>query len=254
MLEKINILKLNINKDSLEKIVSNSIKLIKNKKKHYICVPNSYYTVLANEDFKIRDIVNNARFAIPDGMPLVWYSKTFKKSLEKRISGYDLFIEYCKKMDKEKMSCFFMGGKNEAILKKIIGRLNQDFKNIKVVGYYVPPFVDEFRGKNKKNILDAINWKKPDVVWVGLSAPKQEKWIYDNIEKLDIGMACGIGAVFDFYSNNIKRAPVWMQKSGLEWFYRTLVDPRLLKRYIIYNTKYIFMIARDIIKRIFKRV
>ena len=254
MLEKIKILNLNINRDSLDDIVNCSVDLIKKGKKHRICVPNSYLAVLANENSEILDIVNNSEFVIPDGMPLVWYSKTFKKPLMSRIAGYDLFIHYCRKINKEKMSCFFLGSRDEIVVKEIIRRVRKDFSNIKVKGFYIPPFVSEIKGEINEKVIDDINKKKPDVVWVGLSAPKQEKWISDNIKELKIGMACGIGAVFDFYSNNIKRAPIWMQKVGLEWFYRILADPkRLIKRYIIYNTKFIFLIIKNIFKRIFKR-
>jgi len=251
--EKIKILKIKINCDRLESIVNKSVELVKEGEKHYICVPNAYLTVVANEREEILNIINNALFVIPDGTPLVWYSKTYKKSLYQRITGYEFFIRYCKKMSENKMSCFFFGGKDRETIKKIIERLKKEFKGIKVRGYYVPPFIDKIEGKIKKEILKVINKNKPDVVWVGLSAPKQEKWIYDNINQLDIGMACGIGAVFDFYSDNIKRAPLLMQKAGLEWLFRILVDPkRLFKKYLIYNSKFLFLIIIDICKRIFK--
>ncbi|MCK5567053.1 MAG: WecB/TagA/CpsF family glycosyltransferase, partial [Actinomycetia bacterium] len=228
MSEKIEILNIKINRDKLDSIISESISMAKEKRKHYICVPNAYSTVIANRDKDFREIINKAAFTIPDGMPLVWYSKTFKKSLEARISGFELFNAYSRQMDKKKMSCFFFGGKDELVAEAIIKKFKDEFKNIIVSGHYVPPFLNEFKEAEKQKIQKAINSCRPDVVWVGMSAPKQEKWISNNIEDLNIGMACGIGAVFDFYSGEIRRAPGWMQKTGLEWLYRVLADPKRL--------------------------
>jgi len=253
MIEKISILKLDISRNKLDEIVKSSISMVKDGARHYVCVPNAHLAVVANDDSEILNIINNAYFVIPDGMPLVWYSKTFSKPLLQRISGYDFFINYCKYMDREKMSCFFFGGENEEVVKKVISRLREDFSGIKVKGYFVPPFLPEFNGGIKKEIADVINTKKPDIVWVGLSAPKQEKWIYDNIDNLDIGMACGIGAAFNFYSSSVRRAPKWMQKSGFEWLYRAFAEPkRLMKKYFIYNTKFIILVLKDIFKRVFR--
>ena len=142
---------------------------------------------------------------------------------------------------------------SEKVLEKIKDRLKNEFKNIRVYGYYCPPFMDSFTDEIDNKIIDMINRCKPDILWVGLSAPKQEKWIYKNIDKLNIKMACGIGAVFNFYSGYVKRAPKWMQKIGLEWFYRIIAEPkRLLKKYLVYNTKFILLVFRDIFGRVFR--
>jgi len=253
MLEKINILKLDINRNELDEIVEGSISLVRKGVKHYICVPNAYLTVIANSDNEVLNIINKADFVIPDGMPLVWYSKTFKKSIPSRISGSDFFYQYNRKMDNFGMSCFFLGGKDEKVVQGMVRKIKKDFNHIKIAGYFVPPFMEEFKGSIKKEILSIINKKKPDVVWVGLSAPKQERWIYDNIRRLDARMICGVGAVFNFYSGNVKRAPMWMQKIGFEWLFRILVEPRrLFKKYIVYNTKFIILVFKDIFRRIFK--
>jgi N-acetylglucosaminyldiphosphoundecaprenol N-acetyl-beta-D-mannosaminyltransferase len=156
-------------------------------------------------------------------------------------------------MDENKMSCFLFGGENEDVARRIIKRMKEDFRNIEIVGYFTPPFVEEFKGAIKEKIQIVINRKKPDVVWVGLSAPKQEKWIYDNIRRLDAKMVCGIGAVFNFYSGRVKRAPKWIQKMGFEWLFRIFAEPRrLFKKYIVYNAKFTFLVLKDIFRRIFK--
>jgi len=252
-MKKINVLNIFINQDDLESIVNSSISLIKNKKKHYICVPNSFLTVVANENKKIMEIINSAEFVIPDGMPLVWYSKILKEKLKKRISGYQFFERYCEQLSKEGLSCFFLGGINEKLILDLIENLKKNFKNIKIAGYYIPPFVEKIEGKLNEEIISKINEAKPDVVWVGVSAPKQEIWIYENLEKINTYMACGVGAVFDFYSKRIKRAPNLLQEMGLEWFYRIICEPRrLLKKYFIYNTKFILLVLKTLIKKGFK--
>ena len=251
--KKIDILNLKISSESLDEIVEKSVALIKQKTKHYICVPNAYLTVVANENRQVLDIINNAEFTVPDGMPLVWYSKTFKNKLKKRIPGFDLFAAYCRKLGDEKMSCFFMGGESKEVVRDMIENLKKKYVNLDIKGFYVPPFVEIIEGNLKDDINKEINNKKPDVVWVGLSAPKQEIWIYNNLESLETIMACGVGAVFNFYAGKVKRAPGWIQKIGMEWFYRLLAEPkRLLSKYLVYNTKFVGLVTRDIYKRLSK--
>lgn len=249
-MEKINLLNINFSISNLEKILNEVIELLKENNKFYICFPNAYLTVVANEQKKLLDILNSAKFVLPDGMPLIWYSKTFKKSLYSRISGYDFFYNFSKVANEEGYTYFFLGGESKEVVLKIIERLNKDFKNIKVKGFFVPPFSESFSEEINNKIIEKINGCKPDILWVGLSAPKQEIWIYENLGRLNIKMACGIGAVFNFYSGQIKRAPIWMQKVGLEWLYRLCSEPkRLFKKYLIYNTKFVILILRDLVKR-----
>jgi len=250
---KTNILNINIDRVNLDDILLKVVKLIDKNFRFYICVPNSYLTVIANQDKELLSILNNAEIVIPDGMPLIWYSKTFKESLSERITGFDFFCNFSKIADKKNYSYFFLGGENKKVLEKIKTKLEYEFKNIKVPGYYCPPFIDNFTDEIDNEIIKIVNKCKPDILWLGLSAPKQERWIYKNINKLNIKMACGIGAVFNFYSGYIKRAPKWMQNIGLEWVYRIIVEPkRLLKKYSVYNTKFMLLVAKDILRRAFK--
>lgn len=251
---KVNILKLKINRGGLKSIIENTIGLLEKKKKFYICAPNAYLTVKANEDDELLKIINNAEIVIPDGMSTVWYSRTFKDKnrLLERIDGYSFFYELSKISNNKGYSYFFFGGSDEDILRKMKTRLNKDFKKISVKGYYSPPFMKEFKGEINELIVKKINECRPDILWVGLSAPKQEKWIYENFEKLNIKMAMGIGAVFNFYSGEVQRAPKWMQKIGTEWLYRIYIEPRrLFIKYMVYNTKFIILMIKDLLKRYF---
>jgi len=249
---KINILNVDINRGGLEVVLGEATRLLDNNEKFYVCAPNAYLIVKANEDKELLNILNNAKIALPDGMSSVWYSKTFKKYFLERISGYDFFYNFSKIANKRGYSYFFMGGENIIVLENIKKRLQSEFKNIKMKGYFCPPFMDTFTDEIDDNIVRKINKCNPDILWVGISAPKQEKWIYKNINKLNIKMACPIGATFNFYAGIINRAPTWMQKTCLEWLYRTYKEPkRLFKKYLIYNTKFLNLVLKDVLRRIF---
>ena len=252
---KIEILKLKINKGGLHRVIELAKKLIENSEKFYVCALNAYVTVKANEDKELLQIIKNAKIVIPDGISSVWYSKTFKNDdyLLERIDGFKFFYEFSKVANVKGYSYYFMGGENETILGKIKKRLNKEFYNIEVKGYYCPPFRKDFTGDINELMIKKINECKPDILWVGLSAPKQEKWIYQNFERLDIKMAAGIGAVFNFYAGEVKRAPLWMQNKGFEWLYRIYAEPkRMFKKYMVYNTKFIILVVKDLFRRCLK--
>lgn len=251
---KINILNLHFSKGKLKEILIDVTDAVEHKEKFYVCAANAFVTVKANEDKELLEIINNAKIALPDGMSSVWVSRRFKKYHLERISGYDFFYEFSKIADKKHLSYFFLGGKNQDVLIKIKNKLKIEFENIDVKGFFSPPFyTNEMPDEVNKSVIKMINDLNPDVLWVGLSSPKQEKWIYENIKKIDIKMACAVGAVFDFYSGEIKRAPVWMQKIWLEWLFRMVMEPRrLFKKYLIYNNKFMMLVFKDFINKKFK--
>jgi len=252
--EKVNILNINVSTGDAGSILNEAVRLIDNNQKFYICTINAYLAVKANEDRKLLKIFNDAEIVIPDGMPLVWYSKLSEKPIHERISGYDFFYNFSKIADEMNYSYFFFGGTDDMVLAGVKNRLGKDFKNIEVKGLLCPPFMDTFPDEFDDYVIDMINNCKPDILWVGLSAPKQEKWIYKNIGRLDIKMAFGIGAAFNFYANMVKRAPVWMQKAGLEWLFRMFAEPkRLFKKYMVNNTKFIYLVIKDYFRRAYNK-
>jgi N-acetylglucosaminyldiphosphoundecaprenol N-acetyl-beta-D-mannosaminyltransferase len=248
--DKIEVLKIKISKNGLATVLNQAVSLIEKKEKFYLCAVNAFMTVKANENKKILDIVNTAKIVIPDGMSLVWVSRKFKKYQLDRISGFDFFYEFSKIANEKDYSFFFMGGKNSDVLVKIKNRLKCEFNNILLKGYYSPSlYSHKMPEEENKAIIDMVNACKPDVLWIGISSPKQEEWIFNSIEKLDIKMACCVGAVFDFYSGEINRAPVWMQNHYLEWLYRMYSEPkRLFKKYVIYNTKFMIIVFKNLMK------
>ena len=210
-----NIMGVNIAAINMGWLVDYLEKNISEIKGDYICVSNVHTTVTSFEDVDYCAIQNGGLMAIPDGGPLSTVGqKRGHKNME-RTTGPSL-----------------MGEIFEISVKK-------GYPGIQIAGMYSPPFRPMTEGEDKA-IIERINETKPDFVWVGLGAPKQEKWMAAHQGKID-GLMLGVGAGFDYYAENIKRAPMWMQKHNLEWVYRLVQDPkRLFKRYWSTNTKFIW--------------
>ena len=204
----------------------------------YICVSNVHTTVTAYEDQEYRKVQNGGIMAIPDGGPLssVGQKRGFKNM--KRTTGPSLMGEIFKISAAEGYRHYFYGSIDET-LEKLYSVLTESYPGIQIAGMYSPPF-RPMTADEDKEIVDRINETKPDFVWVGLGAPKQEKWMAAHQGRVK-GLMVGVGAGFDYYAGNIERAPEWMQKRNLEWVYRLIQDPkRLFGRYWHTNTKFIW--------------
>lgn len=236
--------------------MEDSIKLIEefiaDKGKHQVCVPNVYTTVLMQKDDEFKKFHNSCSLAVADGTPLVWLSRLYSKPIPERVAGPDLFKEFIKRTARKGYNFFFLGT-TTPLLKKMIENLKEKYPSLKIAGYYSPPFMKEFPEEENQKMIKIINKAKPDVLWVGLTAPKQEKWIGSNLDRLDVPVSIGVGAAFDFVAGSVRRAPNWIQKIGLEWFYRLCQEPkRLWKRYLIGNTIFIWLVLKEFVKlRIF---
>ena len=226
------LLGLKIFKGKLNQINFNSNKVINTIN------PHSYCEALTDNEF--REALKQSDILLPDGIGIVWAEKFLNKNSIKRIAGYDLFIFLMKKLESEKGSVFFLGSSLET-LTKIKTKVKQDFPNIKV-GYYSPPFKSEFSHIDSQQMCNSVNIFKPDVLFVGMTAPKQEKWSYQFKNQLQTRNICSIGAVFDFYAGNVKRAPEFFIRIGMEWIHRSITSNRLLKRNIVSTPKFILHI------------
>jgi len=205
---------------------------------------NAYSYVVALKDVEFNEALLNSNVLIPDGISIVWAIKLLKNKKIKKIAGADLFFYEMNRLDEIKGKCFFLGSTNET-LKKIKKRANKEFPNVKI-DYFSPPYKPNFSEEDNELMISKINYFKPDVLFIGMTAPKQEKWAYFNFNKLNVGHVCSIGAVFDFYAGTIKRAPKWMIDIGLEWLYRLIKEPkRMWRRYIIGNTLFILSIFKE---------
>ncbi len=183
---------------------------------------------------------------VPDGASIVkacrWLDAEYQP--KERIAGWDLFQFEMKRIG-EGATVMFMGS-SPNVLQRIEERMRQDYPTLHVVTYS-PPYKPTFDEEENRQILDAIKEANPDLLWIGMTAPKQEKWVYDNWARLDVHCHVGaIGAVFDFYAGTLRRAPLWWQSHGLEWLYRLLREPRRMwRRYLVGNTKFIYYIMKE---------
>lgn len=200
---------------------------------------HSYNTALKDRLFAEALMKGDA--LVPDGASVVMACRWLKaKSQPKeRIAGWDLFVHEMDRLNQKGGKCFFMGS-SEKVLDLIKKRAAVDYPNI-TVETYSPPYKPEFNEEDNRNIIEAINRANPDLLWIGMTAPKQEKWTYTHWKELNIHCHTGnIGAVFDFFAGTVERAPLWWQDHGLEWLYRLLKEPRRMwKRYIIGNTLFL---------------
>ena len=234
-------------KSSCSDQIVNHLKNKKNKTKFLSTLNTNSLLVLKN-DKKFREALKSSNWIIPDGYGAVLACKILGLNIKERIAGFDIFNELNYKLNKQKRYKYIFFGSSKKTLKLISKKMEFDYPNIKVKGYLSPPFKITFSKAETDKMIKYINNKKADVLWVGLTQPKQEKWIYENYFKLNVRFIAGIGAVFDFYSGHIRRAPKIIQNLGFEWFYRVYQDPvRLWKRYFFSNLYYLGNIIPHII-------
>lgn len=210
---------------------------------------HSYNTALKDEMFA--EALSNGNVLIPDGASIVRACQWLKaKSQPKeRIAGWDLFLFEMERLNKRGGKCFFMGSSTK-VLELIKRRAAVDYPNIEVVTYS-PPYKPEFTNEDNMAIINAINTANPDLLWIGMTAPKQEKWTYANWDKLNIHCHVGtIGAVFDFFAGTYKRAPQWWQEHSFEWLYRLVKEPkRMWRRYVLGNPLFLWNILLEMVER-----
>ncbi|RZA18554.1 MAG: glycosyltransferase [Proteobacteria bacterium] len=217
-------------------------------KPYYVVTPNSDHLVRLESDENLRQIYSQANLVIADGMPLVWASRLLGNPLEERVTGADLMPAVCEEAAKRGLSIFMMGAP-EGVAIEAQKRLEKSYPGLKVVGAYSPPYGFEKDKQINTEIIEMINAAAPDIIFVGLGAPKQESWIHQNHQKFSKGAFLGIGASIDFIAGNVKRAPLWVQKSGFEWMYRLLQEPgRLAKRYAA-DTYVLWIILREVFRK-----
>lgn len=206
---------------------------------------HSYNTALKDAFFAEALMKGDA--LIPDGASIVMACRKLKAKSQptERIAGWDLFTMEMERLNQKGGTCFFMGS-SEKVLNLIREKAKTVYPNIRIETYS-PPYKPEFSEEENRAIIEAINRANPDLLWIGMTAPKQEKWAYRHWNELDIHCHCGtIGAVFDFFAGTMERAPLWWQEHSLEWLYRLLKEPkRMWRRYIIGNTLFIWNIFRE---------
>lgn len=222
----------------MEKTVALMESQLENWRGEYVCVANVHTTVTASEDEAYLKVQNGAVMVLPDGGPLSAYSRRHDFEEARRVTGPDLMLRLLEISPAKGYRHFFYGSTEET-LERMKKRLAVDYPGLQVCGMISPPF-RALTDEEDAAIVEKINEARPDFIWVGLGAPKQEIWMNQHQGRV-AGLMIGVGAGFDYYAGNIKRAPMWMQKCSLEWLYRLMQDPkRLFMRYFYTNTKFIW--------------
>lgn len=208
---------------------------------------HSYNT--ARKDALFAEALLKGDVLIPDGASIVMARKWLCGEQIERIAGADLFLFEMERLNKKGGTCFFLGS-SEKVLQLIRERVAEEYPNIRVQTYS-PPYKPEFTEVENQAMIQAVNAANPDLLWIGMTAPKQEKWAYTHLPELQVNCHIGtIGAVFDFFAGTVKRAPVWWQEHGLEWAYRLLKEPRRMwRRYIIGNTLFLWNVLGEKLSR-----
>lgn len=220
---KIEILGVKIDNLSAEEALEKAEDFLRGDIANMIVTPNPEIILKAQEDEEFKSILNGAALAIPDGFGLVLASKFAKNSLKKKISGTDFFQQLCWICSKNGKSVFLLGGES-GVAENAAENLQRKFPNLRIAGW----LDGDIDLENCRQVVEGV---KPDALFVALGAPKQERWIYENMNKINgLKLAMGVGGAFDFVSGKIKRAPVIMQKMGMEWLWRTIIQPHRAKR------------------------
>ncbi|WP_088013310.1 WecB/TagA/CpsF family glycosyltransferase [Gottfriedia acidiceleris] len=244
-----NILGVNVNVINMQctlEFIEKNLSRIKGK---YICVSNVHTTVMSYENDDYCNIQNEGIMALPDGKPLSVVSKLKGFKNADRVTGPDLMEEIFNISYENGYKHYFYGSTEET-LEELRKKLLKKYPNLSIVGMYSPPF-RSVSIEEDNEIIKNINQCNPDFIWVGLGAPKQEIWMNEHKDKVN-GLMIGVGAGFDYHAEKLKRAPIWMQKSSLEWLYRLMQDPaRLLTRYFNTNIKFTMYLFMNLVKKVY---
>jgi len=213
-----------------------------------ISVLNAYSVTQTKRNAVFRQAVFESQLVVSDGRPLVWLSRILGKPLPEQMAGPDLFEEMCRLASAKGYRVFFLGSTPQ-VLECLTRALQGLLPTLQIAGSFSPPMQDWFSQNESDLMVDLINRAQTDILWVGMTAPKQEIWIHRNLPALRCGVAMGVGAAFEFLAGTKKRAPFWMRRCGLEWCHRLLSEPRRMwKRYLLGNFRFLHLVFMEICK------
>lgn len=249
---RLDLLGVRVSDVNIPKAVAIIDRWISSKYKAYVCVAPVSTLVDCQRDGRYREVVNRAGMVTPDGMPVVWLGKTKGSRTIQRTYGPDLLTAVCENGSKEGYRHFFYGGSLDT-LDRLQAKLKIKAPDLNVVGKISPDFMPQARLESNE-VIESINQARPDILWVGLGSPKQDFWMSMHRPLLDVPVIIGVGAAFDFLSGVKPQAPVWMQRSGLEWAFRLWHEPRRLwRRYLIGNSAFVYYVCREHFKGFLKK-
>jgi N-acetylglucosaminyldiphosphoundecaprenol N-acetyl-beta-D-mannosaminyltransferase len=221
-------------------------RFIDQKTPRQICLSNAYTVALCRKDAALRSLLNKSGLVLADGMSIVWGGRWVGARMPERVAGPDLMKALCREAVTRGHRIFLLGG-DAANLEALERTLQKEYPSLHIAGTYSPSFCQRICEEENKKIIQMLEEVRPDILFVGLSAPKQEKWIADNLHRLPVPVSIGVGAAFDFLSGRIPRAPLWIQRIGLEWLYRLYCEPRRLwRRYLLGNVVFISLLLKEL--------
>jgi len=245
MTNRVNVLGVGISVLNLERARAEIAEAVRARRKGYICVTGVHGVIEAQGDESFRKILNNAFLCTPDGMPMVWLGRIHGHPEMRRVYGPDLMLDICAWSETNPCRHFFFGGA-PGVAELLAEKLKTRFPKMEIAGTFTPPF-RPLNPAEEAELCEKIRAARVDILWVGLSTPKQEKFMAEYLPKLDATLMVGVGAAFDFLSGRVKQAPRWMQRGGLEWFYRLCSEPRRLAgRYFKNNPLFVAKVAMQL--------
>ena len=249
---KVNILGIEVSSITLPYLLKEFKDTIRSNSKASVCITPVNSILAANKNAVVKTIYNNATYTLCDGVPVLWASKFLGTPIAERITGLDLLPSLLSFCSDNNFSLFFLGA-SPGVGFSLKAKAEQLYPGIKINGVYCPPFAEKFEQAENDKMIALINEAKPDFVLVSLTAPKQDIWIAENLQKLDTKICIGIGGAFEVTAGLIPRAPHWMQVNGLEWFYRFCKEPkRMFRRYFMEAPIFIPLILLQKLKSLLK--
>jgi N-acetylglucosaminyldiphosphoundecaprenol N-acetyl-beta-D-mannosaminyltransferase len=219
--------------------------LVSSGERGYVCVAPVHAVMVAQDDEEMLGALRGSTLVVPDGMPLVWAANLLGEGLRDRVYGPELMLRYSDRCAAKGHRVWLYGGRDQGSLVQLALSMRRRHPGIQIVGGYSPPFRPLTRDE-EEGLTNQINDARPDVLWVGIGVPKQEKWMARMRDRLEVPVMCGVGAAFDFHAGRVPMAPRWMQQHGLEWVYRATQEPRrLLPRYLSTNPRFVVSFARQ---------
>lgn len=241
-MNRINILNTKVDNYNTQETLDIIEVAIKEKKQIHHVVVNAGKIVAMQSDLKLRNSVNSSDLINADGQAVVWASKILGKPLKERVAGIDLMISLVELAYKRNYKIFFFGAKEE-VVKQVVDKYSEEYSPNIIAGYRS----GYFKKSNEKDIANQIAKSGANILFVAISSPTKENFLFENKELLNsVNFIMGVGGSFDVVSGKVKRAPLWMQRFGLEWFYRFIQEPnRMWKRYLVGNSKFIFLVFKE---------
>lgn len=217
---------------------------VEQRARTYVCVTGVHGVMESQHDPALREVHNRAGLTVPDGVPLVWCCRRAGLTGTQRVYGPDLMLAVLARAAEQGWSSYFYGGA-EGVPELLAQRMQERFPGLRVAGTYSPPF-RPLTPQESDEVARRIDASGADLVWVGLSTPKQERWMAEHRDRLQAPVLLGVGAAFDFHTGRVRQAPAWMQRNGLEWLFRLLVEPRRLwRRYLSNNPRFVAAVVRQ---------